>query len=285
MERCIAFAKVIFVPDDYYFNAPNVDIFGDAATLSTTKYVASPRSPLLSLSARDILDGWMVSSLSSPSSLSSLLLNVSFTVTADIPHAPAKFGNVSVDARAPPPSYLLRVDSNETNVNDSSSTFLLPNGGYLKFYDALEYDARPDYDTTFGVAVTIKSINPSGAAFFANVSIALLPSEKKSCHLTLFDCCHEMVSKSGQNCRPTKHSPRSSLPLCHVRRENDKTHTQNRERHTRTHSRVRFHQTLQREESERNDECKVRLETRFMQKPTNCFWRYQIMHAYRARGH
>ena len=178
VERCIAFAKVMFVPDDYYFNAPNVDIFGDAATLSTTKYVASPRSPLLSLSARDILDGWMVSSLSSPSSLSSLLLNVSFTVTADIPHAPAKFGNVSVDARAPPPSYLLRVDSNETNVNDSSSTFLLPNGGYLKFYDALEYDARPDYDTTFGVAVTIKSINPSGAAFFANVSIAL-PSEKE----------------------------------------------------------------------------------------------------------
>ena len=48
----------------------------------------------------------------------------------------------------------------------------------MKFYDALEYDARPDYDTTFGVAVTIKSINPSGAAFFANVSIAL-PSEKE----------------------------------------------------------------------------------------------------------
>ena len=171
IERCVAFANLLFVPDDFYFNAPNVDIFGDA--VSTTTRYASLRPPLLlSFSARDILDGWMVSSV----------LNVSFTVTADVPHAPAKFRNISMDASAsalppsPSPSYLLRVDSNETHINDSSSTFLLPTGGYLKFYKAFEYDLYPDYDSVFGVAVTIKSINPSNAAFLANVSVAF-PSE------------------------------------------------------------------------------------------------------------
>ena len=171
IERCVAFANLLFVPDDFYFNAPNVDIFGDAVS-TTTRYASLRPRLLLSFSARDILDGWIVPSV----------LNVSFTVMADVPHAPAKFRNISMDASAsalppsPSPSYLLRVDSNETHINDSSSTFLLPTGGYLKFYKAFEYDLYPDYDSVFGVAVTIKSINPSNAAFLANVSVAF-PSE------------------------------------------------------------------------------------------------------------
>jgi hypothetical protein len=170
-EQCVAFAKLLFVPDDFYFNAPNVDIFGDP--VSTTRYASlHPLRPFFSASVRDILDGWMVESV----------LNVSFIVAANIPHAPAKFQNVTVETSASDlplsPSYLLRVDSNETHVNDSSSTLLLPNGGYLKFRKAFEYDLSPDYDAAFGVAVTIKSINPRNDAFLANLSLAFPPERE-----------------------------------------------------------------------------------------------------------
>ena len=101
VERCVAFANLLFVPDDFYFNAPNVDIFGDA--VSTTTRYASLRPLLLSRSAREIF--WMDDS--------SIGIERS-SVTADVPHAPAKFRNISMERvhpLSPSLQHLLRVDS------------------------------------------------------------------------------------------------------------------------------------------------------------------------------
>ena len=161
-EQCVAFVNAIFVPNEYFFDSPSVDIFGDKVTSKTTTIFPLNNKSSLLFSSRDTVDGW--------STLDDY--EISFTVIADVPHAPAKFHNVSfalsgtaLSSSSSP--FLISVDSNETTTNNDDFV-VVPNGGYLKLCNALEYDISPDFDVTFGVVASVSSIRQA-----ANVSVLL----------------------------------------------------------------------------------------------------------------
>ena len=159
----------------------------------------------------------------------------------------------------------------------------------MKFYKALEYDLYPDYDSVFGVAVTIKSINPSNAAFLANVSVAFPSEQEEAVKLntssivvtkwlrnqikiagppsTVRDIFFHYVLYDAKTMKKTPRVVRDTLEL------------------TLEYGFVKLYN----EENERDHQREIRLETRFVQNPTtrrnNNIERNETVHPHRARKH